>query len=79
MNLMQRVQDILLRPKTTWPVIADEPGDVAGIYAGYLVYLAAIPAESLHKFFEGIKVARHGQLTFQKLVLLNRTCVVRQN
>lgn len=44
MNLMQRVQDILLRPKATWPVIADEPGDVAGIYAGYLVYLAAIPA-----------------------------------
>ncbi|CAN5459681.1 hypothetical protein BH11PSE9_BH11PSE9_20160 [soil metagenome] len=44
MNLIQRVQDILLRPKETWPVIASEGGDTASIYSNYLVYLAAIPA-----------------------------------
>ena len=44
MNLIQRVQDILLKPKATWPVIAGEPDDVKAIYTNYLVYLAAIPA-----------------------------------
>ncbi|MBX3621008.1 MAG: YIP1 family protein [Rhizobacter sp.] len=44
MNLVQRVQDILLRPKTTWPAIEQEQADVASIYKDYLVYLAAIPA-----------------------------------
>ncbi len=44
MNLVARVQDILLKPKTTWPVIAAEPGDVAGLYKNYLVYLAGISA-----------------------------------
>src|SRR5258706_3303431 len=44
MNLIQRVQDILLKPKETWPTIAAEPSDVAAIYRDYLVYLAAIPA-----------------------------------
>jgi hypothetical protein len=44
MNLVQRVQDILLRPKTTWPVIEQEPADIASLYTRYLVFLAAIPA-----------------------------------
>ena len=44
MNLVQRVQDILLKPKETWPVIAGEAPDIKGIFTGYLVYLAAIPA-----------------------------------
>jgi hypothetical protein len=44
MNLVQRVQDILLKPKTTWPEIEAETGDVKSIYVNYLVYLAAIPA-----------------------------------
>jgi hypothetical protein len=44
MALIDRVQSILLRPKETWPVIAAESGDVASIYSGYLVILAAIPA-----------------------------------
>ena len=44
MNLIQRVQDILLKPKDTWPVIAQETDDVASIYKTYLVFLAAIPA-----------------------------------
>jgi hypothetical protein len=44
MNLVQRVQDILLKPKPTWPVIEQEQTDVAGIYQRYLIFIAAIPA-----------------------------------
>jgi Yip1 domain len=44
MNIIQRVQDILLRPKTTWPVIDQEPETPAGLYRHYLLILAAIPA-----------------------------------
>ena len=44
MNLVERVQAILLKPKETWPVIAAEAGDIPSIYKNYLVYLAAIPA-----------------------------------
>jgi len=44
MNLVQRVKDILLAPKTTWPQIAQEPADVKSLYANYIVFLAAIPA-----------------------------------
>lgn len=43
MNLIQRVQDILLKPKQTWPVIAAEPATQASIYKGYVLILAAIP------------------------------------
>lgn len=44
MALIQRVQDILLKPKETWPAIAQEPASVASIYNNYVIYLAAIPA-----------------------------------
>ena len=44
MNLVQRVQDILLKPKDTWPVIATEPGDAASLYKDYLIYMALVPA-----------------------------------
>jgi hypothetical protein len=42
MALIQRVQDILLKPKQTWPVIAAEPTNTAAIYTGYVMILAAI-------------------------------------
>ena len=44
MPLVQRVQDILFKPKLTWPVIAQESADTASVYSTYLIYLAAIPA-----------------------------------
>ncbi len=44
MNLVERVQAILLKPKETWPVIAQEGGDIASIYKNYLIFIAAIPA-----------------------------------
>ena len=44
MSLIQRVQDILLRPRQTWPAIAAEPADTASLYSGYVAILAAVPA-----------------------------------
>lgn len=44
MNLVQRIQDILLKPKDTWPQIAAEPATVQSIYKDWLLILAAIPA-----------------------------------
>lgn len=44
MDLVQRVQDILLRPKETWPRIEAEAATPASIYQPYLLVLAAIPA-----------------------------------
>lgn len=44
MNVIERVQAILLKPKETWPVIEAEATDTTAIYKKYLVFLAAIPA-----------------------------------
>jgi hypothetical protein len=44
MNLIERVKAILLTPRTEWPVIEREPGDVAYIFTNYVAILAAIPA-----------------------------------
>ena len=44
MNLIQRVTDILLKPKETWPQIEAESTTVSGIYSGYLVILAGLSA-----------------------------------
>lgn len=44
MTLVQRIQDILLKPKDTWPQIAAEPATVQSLYKEWLLILAAIPA-----------------------------------
>jgi hypothetical protein len=44
MNIVQRVKDILLTPKLTWPVIEAETSDTASLYKNYIMILAAIPA-----------------------------------
>jgi hypothetical protein len=44
MNLVARVQAILLNPKSEWPVIEREPGDVSFLFINYVAILAAIPA-----------------------------------
>jgi hypothetical protein len=43
-KLIDRVKNILLTPKTEWPVIAAESTTVPDLYKNYIVYLAAIPA-----------------------------------
>lgn len=43
-KIVERAKNILLVPKTEWPVIAAEGGSVGDIYKNYLLLLAAIPA-----------------------------------
>lgn len=40
--LVQRVKNILMTPKTEWPVIDSEPATIGGIYRNYVMILAAI-------------------------------------
>jgi hypothetical protein len=42
MALVDRVKNILLAPKTEWPVIAGEAATVQSLYVGYVLLLAAI-------------------------------------
>jgi hypothetical protein len=43
-KLIARVKNILLTPKTEWPVVATERTSVADLYKNYILILAAIPA-----------------------------------
>ncbi|HEX4179833.1 MAG TPA: Yip1 family protein [Caulobacteraceae bacterium] len=43
-GLVNRVRGILMSPATEWDVIDREPATVTGLYSGYVVILAAIPA-----------------------------------
>jgi hypothetical protein len=40
--LIDRVKNILLKPSSTWDVIATEPADIKSLYLGYIIPLAAI-------------------------------------
>ncbi len=42
MSLMERAKNILLQPKTEWPVIAGEEATTGSLYTGYIIPLAAI-------------------------------------
>jgi Yip1-like protein len=42
MALMDRAKNIVLQPKTEWPVIDAEQTSVAALYTGYIIPLAAI-------------------------------------
>ncbi|NNC71373.1 MAG: DUF1282 family protein [Sphingomonadaceae bacterium] len=44
MNLVDRVQNILMTPRTEWKKIADETQSVRELFTGYAMILAAIPA-----------------------------------
>jgi len=44
MDILQRVKNIMVTPKTEWPVIAAEEPDIATIFKGYVLPLALIPA-----------------------------------
>jgi Yip1 domain len=43
-KIITRAKSILLTPRTEWPVIAAEPDTVGGLYSGYILVMAAIPA-----------------------------------
>lgn len=42
MSLMERAKNILLQPKTEWPVIEKEQTTTGSLYTGYIIPLAAI-------------------------------------
>jgi len=44
MDIVQRVQSILLKPKEEWTKIKAEPTTMAGLFTSYVMILAAIPA-----------------------------------
>lgn len=44
MNLVDRAKNIIMTPKTEWPVIAAEPANATEILTGYVIPLALIPA-----------------------------------
>jgi hypothetical protein len=41
-SLVERAKNILMTPKTEWPVIDAEPSTIGGIYRNYVIILAAI-------------------------------------
>lgn len=43
-KILVRIQNMLMRPKTTWPTVAAESTTVAELYKSWIVWLAAIPA-----------------------------------
>jgi hypothetical protein len=43
MDIVQRVKDVILKPKDTWPVIKTEPVTIKELYTSYAALLAAIP------------------------------------
>lgn len=43
MGFVTRAKNILVRPKSEWPVIAEESTSTGALYAGYVAPLAAIP------------------------------------
>jgi len=61
MNIVQRVKDILLKPKETWQEIKEEPATVSELYTSYAVWLAAIPAIAS---FIGLSLIGFSALTF---------------
>lgn len=46
-KLIGRAKAILLTPRAEWPLIAAEPDTVGGLYTGYILILAALPAVTL--------------------------------
>jgi len=58
MALVDRVKNILLSPRTEWPVIDAEPATVASLYTGYIMPLAAIPVicQAIGMSFIGVTI-----------------------
>ena len=44
MNIVDRVKNILITPKTEWEIIKGEADSIKDLVMGYVVILAAIPA-----------------------------------
>lgn len=53
----QRVKAILTNPRVEWPVISAEPASVGGLYTGYIMPVAALPA--IAGFIKGSLIGYH--------------------
>lgn len=51
-NLIDRVKNIIMTPKTEWPTIEGEPTSVVELYQNYIAILAAIPVVA--QFLRGV-------------------------
>src|SRR5687767_2958887 len=58
-NLVTRVQNILLTPKTEWPVIAAEAETTSGLYTKYILIVSAVAAIAMF-----VKASLIGTSTF---------------
>ncbi len=57
MNLVDRIKNILLSPRTEWPKIAGEAATVQSLYVGYILVLAAIAPLALLIRSGGVAIA----------------------
>jgi Yip1 domain len=57
-GLIERVKNIVLSPRSEWPVIAPEPTSIAQLYTGYVMPLAALAAvmSFIHMAIIGMRV-----------------------
>ena len=76
MNLIQRVKDILLTPKTIWPQIDQEPTDVKFLYTNYIIFLAAIPAVASFIGMSLFGISIFGGVSFRVPVLSGLTQMI---
>lgn len=63
-TLIERVKNIVLKPKLEWPVIAPEPTSIAQIYTGYAMPLAGVAAvmSFLHLSVIGVHIPFGGAM-----------------
>jgi hypothetical protein len=57
-GLIERVKNIVLSPKSEWPIIAPEPTSIGQLYVGYVIPLAALAAvmSFVHMSLIGVRV-----------------------
>lgn len=77
MNLVTRVQGLILKPKEEWEKIKGEPATVADLFKSYLVPVAAIPAvaQFLGFWLVGVSLPVRGTFRMSLGVSLGRAVV----
>ncbi len=77
MNIVERVKNILLQPKTEWPVIEPEQTSTQALYTGYIMPLAAITpiAMLIGMSMVGVQVPFMGTMRMPFSTLLTQVLV----
>jgi len=76
-KIIERVKDIVLKPRETWEVIAKEEATIPGLMKEYLLILAAFPALAsfLGRWIVGIRIPFAGVYRFSLGASLLNTIV----